>query len=83
MSSDRLKGIGKSSDATPPEKREIVKYGISASPGIVIGKAFLKDSEMLVVPQTRLAEDQIEKEIERFQESIKVKSARKMVIKNL
>jgi phosphotransferase system enzyme I (PtsI) len=70
MSSDRLRGIDRTSDSPPPEKREIVKFGISASPGIVIGKAFLKDSEMLVVPQTRLADAQIEKEVERFQESI-------------
>jgi phosphotransferase system enzyme I (PtsI) len=49
------------------EKKEIVKYGISASPGIVIGKAFLQDSELLVVPMTKLTPDQIEKEIEHFQ----------------
>ena len=49
------------------EKKEIAKYGISASPGIVIGKVFLQDSELLVVPFTRLAEDQIEKEVKHFQ----------------
>jgi phosphotransferase system enzyme I (PtsI) len=70
MSADRLRGINKSPDEPAPEKKEIVKYGISASPGIVIGRAFLQDSEMLVVPQTRLADDQIEKEIRRFQDAL-------------
>jgi phosphotransferase system enzyme I (PtsI) len=69
MSSDRLRGIEKNG-GEPPEKKEIVKYGISASPGIVIGGAFLKDSELLVVPQTKLAEDQIEKEVKRFQDTL-------------
>jgi phosphotransferase system enzyme I (PtsI) len=48
-------------------KKEIAKYGISASPGIVVGKVFLQDSELLVVPMTRLADDQIDKEIDHFQ----------------
>jgi phosphotransferase system enzyme I (PtsI) len=56
-----------SSDGPDLEKTEIAKYGISASPGIVIGRVFLQDSELLVVPFTRLANDQIEKEISHFQ----------------
>jgi phosphotransferase system enzyme I (PtsI) len=81
MSSDRLRGIEKNG-GQPPEKQEIVKYGISASPGIVIGKAFLQDSELLVVPQTKLAEDQIEKEIERFQNTLEKTSEELSSIKS-
>jgi phosphotransferase system enzyme I (PtsI) len=54
-----------------PEKEEITKYGISASPGIIIGKAFLKDSELQVVPQTRLADDEVAGEVNRFKEALK------------
>jgi len=63
----QFKDSNGSSDGLELEKKEIAKYGISASPGIVIGKVFLQDSELLVVPVTRLANDQIEKEIKHFQ----------------
>jgi phosphotransferase system enzyme I (PtsI) len=62
-----IKGSNGSSDGPELGKKEIAKYGISASPGIVIGKVFLQDSELLVVPFTRLANDQIEKELKHFQ----------------
>ena len=70
MTPPKFKNFNGSPGDTPAEKKEIVKYGISASPGIVIGTAFLQDSEMLIVPQTRLAQDQIDKELEKFQRAI-------------
>jgi len=70
MRSNRLRKIGNGPknglNGPPREKREIRKNGISASPGIVIGKAFLKDSELLVVPTTKIEESQVEQEIEKF-----------------
>jgi phosphotransferase system enzyme I (PtsI) len=65
-----------------PEKKEIVKYGISASPGIVIGRAFLRDSELLVVPLTRLAPDQIDKEIKHFQSVLEKTKEELMAIRS-
>lgn len=50
---------------------EVRRYGISASPGIVVGKAFLKDSEYLVVHETSIGESDVENEIEKFRQSLK------------
>jgi phosphotransferase system enzyme I (PtsI) len=70
MSADERSKKTGFNDKAQPEKTEIVKYGISASPGIVICKAFLKDSALLVVPQTRLADGEIDNEIERFKSAL-------------
>jgi phosphotransferase system enzyme I (PtsI) len=67
----KFKDIDGANGDREPGKQEIVKYGISAAPGIAIGKAFLQDSELLVVPVTRLADDQIEKEVTLFQSGLK------------
>lgn len=82
MSSDRLKGIGGTAGDGPRDKEEIVKYGISASPGIVIGKAFLKDSELLVVPQTKLDVDGVEQEVARFQKVLETTGKELRTIKS-
>ena len=44
--------------------------GIPASPGIVIGKAFLLDSEELTVPKRKIKAAQISDEIARFEEAL-------------
>lgn len=44
--------------------------GIGGSPGIVIGKAFLLDSEALVIPRREVAKYQIPNEIARFEEAL-------------
>lgn len=44
--------------------------GISASPGIVIGKAYVLDSEEMVIPQRVIKESMIPKEITRFQDAL-------------
>ena len=41
--------------------------GIAASPGIMIGKAYLLDSEDMAIPQKPVKETSIPKEIMRFQ----------------
>ena len=45
-------------------------HGISASPGIVISKAFLYNEENFLVPRYSITESQIEAEIERYQNAI-------------
>ncbi len=45
-------------------------HGISASPGIVISKAFLYNEENFIVPRYSITEPQIEAEIERYQNAI-------------
>lgn len=44
--------------------------GIGASPGIVIGKAFLLDMEAFAIPKREIKEDQIADEIARFEEAL-------------
>jgi phosphotransferase system enzyme I (PtsI) len=44
--------------------------GIAASPGIVIGKAYVLDSEEMVIPQRVIKESAIPKEITRFQDAL-------------
>jgi len=44
--------------------------GIPASPGIVVGKAFILDAERPHVPEELIAADQIESEVARFREAI-------------
>ena len=72
MTPDRFRNINKAAkgrpESPPKVKSEIRKYGISASPGIVIGTAFLRDSELLVVPRTKLTKVQVKAEIKKFQE---------------
>jgi phosphotransferase system enzyme I (PtsI) len=57
--------------AGPAAKREEVRRrGISAAPGIVIGRGFLKDSEFFHVPRTVIDEDRVEAEVEVFQQAL-------------
>jgi phosphotransferase system enzyme I (PtsI) len=70
MSTDKIKRETRAARTKPADKNEITKYGISAAPGIVIGKASLKDSELLVVPQIRLAKGDVDKEVDKFQEAV-------------
>ncbi len=44
--------------------------GIAASPGIVIGKAFVLDSQEAVVPKKTIRDTQVHKEISRFQDAL-------------
>ncbi len=44
--------------------------GIAASPGIVIGKAYVLDSEEMAIPQRPIRESGIPKEITRFQDAL-------------
>ncbi len=71
MSADKRSKKSGLPSGPQPEKTEITKYGISASPGIVICKAFLKDSALLVVPQTRLTAGEVNNEINLFKNALK------------
>jgi len=51
-------------------KLEIQKAGISASPGIVVGNAFRKDPERLVVNDATIPKSEVKDEIARFKESL-------------
>jgi phosphoenolpyruvate-protein kinase (PTS system EI component) len=46
------------------------RRGISAAPGIVIGPAFLKDSEFFHVPRTVIDEDRVQAEVEFFEQAL-------------
>lgn len=47
-----------------------VLQGIAASPGIVIGKAYVLDSEEMAIPQKPIRENAVHKEIIRFQDAL-------------
>lgn len=51
-------------------KKQISLRGIPAAPGLVIGKAFLLGSEDLDVEKRQISEQQIPKEITRFEEAL-------------
>lgn len=50
--------------------KEKILHGISASPGVTIGKALLLDSEKLTVPKRVIREAQIAGEIVRFEDAL-------------
>ena len=45
-------------------------HGIGASPGIVIGKAFLVDRSLVRPPQKRIAPEEVDREVERFMKAL-------------
>ena len=57
-------------DSAASPKDEVIRYGISAAPGIVIGRAHVVDSEDLSVPHTRIPSDMVEAEIESFNSAL-------------
>ncbi len=78
MSRNKLDRINRSRAAdesartagTSPGKPEIERRGISASPGIVIGPAFVRDDERLHVSRKLIEPSQVEAEVERFKKAL-------------
>ncbi len=68
-----------------PKEREIVLNGISGSPGICIGKAYLVDREGVdVIEKYHIRENQVKKEISRFKNAVKkAKSELSQVIEGM
>jgi len=68
-----------------PKDREIVLHGISGSPGICIGKAYLVDREGVeVIEKYFVPKDQVKSEISRFRNAVKkAKSELAQVIESL
>ena len=56
--------------------------GIAASPGIVIGKAYVIDSEEISIPQKHIKESSIPKEITRLQDALTMTRAEIMGIRD-
>jgi phosphoenolpyruvate-protein phosphotransferase (PTS system enzyme I) len=52
------------------KKKEVVLKGIPASPGIVIGSAFLFGREQYAIPRRNIREDQVHGEIKRFKDAL-------------
>jgi phosphoenolpyruvate-protein phosphotransferase (PTS system enzyme I) len=52
-----------------PQTNTFVR-GIGASPGVVIGKAFLVDRSKVRLPQRRIDSDRVETEVDRFQKAL-------------
>jgi phosphotransferase system enzyme I (PtsI) len=49
-----------------PGSRQTILHGIAASPGIAIGRAFVFDPQHPIVEARPLAENEVEREVERF-----------------
>jgi len=58
------------SDAKPASKPELERRGLSASPGIVIGPAFVRDAERLNIPRKLVEASQVEAEVARFKQAL-------------
>ena len=67
-----------------PESKETILNGISASPGICIGKAYLVDREGVdVVRRYRIPKSSLPNEINRFKAAVKqAKQELRKIIKN-
>lgn len=71
MSGPRKNNSNNSHENDAGLKPELHVNGISASPGIVIGTAFLRSAERLVVPSKTIAADMVDGEIEKFKQALK------------
>jgi phosphoenolpyruvate-protein phosphotransferase (PTS system enzyme I) len=49
-----------------------VIHGTGASPGVVMGKAFMVDRSKVRLPQKRIGADEVDREVERFLKAIRV-----------
>jgi phosphoenolpyruvate-protein phosphotransferase (PTS system enzyme I) len=65
MSRSNNENVNRVADGARP-KVEIERRGISASPGIVIGTAFVRDADRFSVPRTVVDAGRVEHEVERF-----------------
>ncbi|MBD3180112.1 MAG: phosphoenolpyruvate--protein phosphotransferase, partial [Candidatus Latescibacteria bacterium] len=54
------------------KKKELIMNGIAVSPGIAIGEVFVLNVDEMSVPTNTISEDQVEEEIEKFREALKV-----------
>jgi len=54
------------------DKKELIMNGIAVSPGIAIGEVFVLNVDEMSVPTTRIEEDQVEEEIRKFREALKL-----------
>jgi len=58
-------------DAARPPREEVVRFGISAAPGIVIARAFVIDTdEDLSVGKTRVPQDMVDAEVAKFKSAL-------------
>jgi phosphotransferase system enzyme I (PtsI) len=69
--------------SNPPPSEKIVLKGVPASPGIIIGKAHLVDrSRVKILYQYLIGEDQVNREVERFQRALDATEAQLVELKN-
>ncbi len=67
---DNVNKIERIVKVTEPAKEEIVFHGIAASPGVVHGRAYLYQPNELDVPCYSVESDNLDAEIERFEQAI-------------
>jgi len=69
-------------EGSAARKEEIIRFGISAAPGIVIGRAFVVDAEeTLGVPRTRIPQEKVEEEIQKFKRALELTRGELLQIK--
>ena len=59
-----------SAPAAARSNTEFERHGISASPGIVIGTAFVRDADRIAVPRTVVSADRVDDEIARLKQAL-------------
>jgi len=68
MSPERLGQFGEPPAGGPTDRGEFRRHGVSAAPGIVVGRAYLRDRERIVVPRYRVSDS--EAETARFRDAL-------------
>jgi phosphoenolpyruvate-protein phosphotransferase (PTS system enzyme I) len=63
--------------AVQPVRNKFI-HGLGASPGIILGKAFLVDRSLVRSPQKRISAEEMDKEVERFMKALQ-ESQRQLV----
>ena len=66
--------------AVQPVRNKFI-HGLGASPGIILGKAFLVDRSLVRSPQKRISPEEVEKEVERFMKALQESQHQLMEIK--
>ena len=70
MSRNKVAKLNGAANGPAKAKPESEHRGISASPGIVIGTAFVRDAERVSVPKTVIEATRVEEEVARFSQAL-------------
>jgi phosphotransferase system enzyme I (PtsI) len=70
------------SNGVPRSKIEVERTGVPASPGIVIGTAFVRDADRISVPRTQIDPSRADEEIARLKRALEITANDLRALKN-